>query len=129
MANTNRPNRKAKRIPVSGSRDILTVEGKDPNFKYSWVNDTDNMLARFQRGGYQFVDHAVEVGQSVADSSEGTSSIVSKDVGKGVTAYLMRIPMEFYEEDQRNKHKRITEQEDDMRRMVNSGQYGKVDIS
>jgi len=123
----NRP----KRIPVGGPRNILTVDGKDPNFKYSWVNDRDGMIERFKAGGYEVVTHKVEVGDPTADTGKGTSSAVSRDVGHGTTAYLMRIRKDWHEEDMAAKHARIDASEEDMKRTLNSGtngQYGKVEI-
>lgn len=120
-----------KRIPVSGNRDILSVEGKDPNFVYRWVNDVDGRVDRFKLGGYEVVEHDVEVGQRTVETSNGTSSVVSKNVGVGRTAYLMRIPKEYYDEDQKVKNKLIDDSEADMKRALNSNQngtYGKVEF-
>jgi hypothetical protein len=91
----------------------------------------DNRLSKFKAAGYEFVEHNVEVGTRDVDSSNGTSSVVNKDVGKGVTAYLMRIDEEFYEEDQAAKQKTISDKEASMKRTLNSGDngtYGSVKI-
>ena len=37
---------KPERVPVDGMRDIMTVRGKDPAFKYRWVADTDEKGSR-----------------------------------------------------------------------------------
>ncbi len=127
----NRPSRENKRIPVSGRRDIMTVNGKDDGFEYRWVNDSDDRISRFQRGGWEFAPDEVVVGQRTADTSTDSSSITSKSVGKGTTAYLMRIKKEWYEEDQTAKAKQINEYEEDLKRTLNSGKdgtYGKVEI-
>lgn len=126
-----RPSKRPNRIPVSGKRDILTVEGKDPNYKYTWVNDTNGMVQRFKQGGYEVVEHEVIVGQNQADHSNPTSKAVSMNVGQGVTAYLMRIPKEWHDEDMKDKHNRIDRSEADLKRTLNSGKdgtYGKVTI-
>lgn len=123
--------RPKRRIPVSGYRDILTVEGKEYGYVYRWVNDVDNRIARFQEGGYELVEHEVEVGQRTVDNPGKYGSVVSKDVGKGRTAYLMRILEEFYAEDQAAKQRNILDAEIDMKRALNSGRdgtYGKVKI-
>lgn len=128
----NRPDRSKIRIPVGGRRDILTVADKDPNYKYTFVDD--ERVDRFQRGGYDLVYKAADgtaVGDRDIDKSKGTSSVVTVPGGQGKTLYLMRIPMEWYEEDMAAKHKRINESEEDIRRTLNSGQngtYGKVEI-
>jgi len=126
-----RPSKRPNRIPVSGKRDILTVEGKDPNYKYTWVNDTNGMVQRFKQGGYEVVEHDVMVGQNQADHSNPTSKAVSMNVGQGVTAYLMRIPKEWHDEDMKAKQDRIDRSEADLKRTLNSGKdgtYGKVTI-
>jgi len=122
-----RPSKRPNRIPVSGKRE----EGKDPNYKYTWVNDTNGMVQRFQQGGYEVVEHEVIVGQNQADHSNPTSKAVSMNVGQGVTAYLMRIPKEWHDEDMKDKHNRIDRSEADLKRTLNSGKdgtYGKVTI-
>ena len=122
---------KTKRIPVSGHRDILTVHGKEDGYVYRWVNDENGRIDRLKAAGYELVDHDVDVGQRTVDTSKGTSSVVSKYVGQGVTSYLMRTKAEYYEEDQAAKNKAIDESEADMKRTLNSkqnGTYGKVEF-
>lgn len=117
------------RIPVSGSRDILTVAGKDPSYVYRWVNDTDGRIARFRAAGYEFVEHEVGVGQRTTDSAKGVEKGWSKDVGQGITAYLMRIKREWFEEDQAAKQANVDRSEESLFRQLNKGgdgSYGKV---
>ena len=126
-----RATNRRKRVPLSGHRDILTVQGKDPNYVYRWVNDEAGRVDRLKDAGYDLVDHEVEVGVRKVDSSAGTSSVVSKNVGNGTTAYLMRIKREWHEEDKAAAQKQIDESEADMKRTLNSkqnGTYGKVNI-
>ncbi len=130
---TERPSRsEKKRIPVSGSnRDLLGVVGKDENYVYRWVNGTDSRIMRFKEGGWDLVEHNVTVGERSSDTAASTSSLITKDGGKGVTLYLMRILRDFYDEDQVAKRNRINKTEDTMKRSLNSGQdgtYGKVDF-
>ena len=122
----NRPTRNKKRIPVSGNRNVMTVTDLDPNYSYRWVNDnSDGRIDRFKLGGWEIVERKdSEVGDSTAGTSKGTTSLISKMVGKDVTAYLMRINMEFYEEDQLAKYAAISESEEDMKRQLNSGENG-----
>lgn len=122
---------RTKRIPVSGHRDILTVHGKEDGYVYRWVNDENGRIDRLKAAGYELVDHDVEVGQRTADTSKGTSSVVSKYVGQGVTSYLMRTKAEFHKEDHEAMMKKVDESEADMKRTLNSnrnGTYGKVDF-
>ena len=122
--------RPAKRIPVSGNRDIMTVSDKDPNFTYRWVNDVDDRLQVFKRAGWTLVEDKHKIGETVADSSQGTSSIVSKYVGANRTAYLMRIENEYYAEDQRAKAAEIAEREAAMLSSEKNaeGRYGQMSI-
>lgn len=123
--------RPKKRIPVSGHRDVLTVQGKQEGFVYRWVNDVDSRIARFKAAGYELVEDDVEVGTPTVDNPGKYGSVVSKDVGRGTTAYLMRIPEEFYSEDQAAKMRQVDESEADMKRTLNSGHdgtYGSVKI-
>jgi len=125
----NRP----KRVPVSeANRNKLYVAGLDQeNFVYRWVNDKDGRLAIFLGAGYEFVDqNGNAVGDGGVDNSTGTSSKFTKGVGGGVTAYLMRIPRDIWEEDQKTKEKEIKEKEATMKQdMKKASDYGKVEIS
>lgn len=119
-----------KRIPI-GSRSRLAVEGKDEkNFMYRLVNDQNDRLAMFQDAGYEFVpiEEASVAAQRLAQGTEpGTN--VSVDVGGGKKAYLMKIPKEFYEEDQRAKEASILAVEQTITNPKIADSYGKVSIS
>ena len=121
-----RPSRESKRIPVSGNRNVMTVMDRDPNFAYRWVNDnSDGRIDRFKLGGWELVEKKGHtVGDRDVNTSTGATSLVTKMVGKDVTAYLMRINMELYEEDQAAKMAAILESEEDMKRQLNSGKDG-----
>lgn len=127
----NREARK-KRIPVSGAnRDILTVRNKEPGYVYRFVNVVNERIHRFMDAGYEFVSKAQagNIGDPRVDSSEGTSSYVEKGVGMGQKAVLMRIPEEFYKEDQLAKQRRVDEIEATMKRDAKRDRYGKLDIT
>ena len=97
------PSGRVKRIPVSG-RNVLTVQGKDPNYVYRIVNDDADRVSRFQDGGYELVqEDSVQVGDKrlSTPSAEGTVKQIS--VGGGRKGYVMRIRKEFYDEDQKAK--------------------------
>jgi len=135
MANSkakNRGNNRPNRVPVSGRRDVMTVADKDNAFVYRWVNDTQGRIDQFLAGGYEFVQDDLAVGDISIDSSSDISSMVSKGVGSGTTAYLMRISKELYNEDRAAANRAIDESESDMKRTLNSGNdgtYGEVKIS
>jgi len=122
--------RPAKRIPVSGNRNIMTVQDKDPNFVYRWVNDVENRVQVFERGGWKLVEDSHQIGDRTAESSKGVSKAISKYVGMNRTSYLMRIEKEYYTEDQAAKAAKLTEQETAMLAGEKSseGRYGHMSI-
>lgn len=104
-----------KRVPVSGNRDLLTVLGKDPNYHYRWVIDGDERgqrLWKFTRAGYEHVKSSeVEIGEDMVFKSDNVGSIVRYPAGNGTYLYLMKIPREWYQEDQKIKEQTIEEEE------------------
>lgn len=123
--------RPARRIPINGEHNILTVEGLDPNYEYRWVNDEPGRIDRFKLAGYETVEHDVTVGDATADTSSQVGKVVTRPVGSGFTGYLMRIPKEYYEEDKAAFHRDIDEQEAAILADINSGtdgKYGKLEI-
>jgi hypothetical protein len=119
-----------KRIPVGGARDILTVNGKDPNYEYRWVVDSPGRIQRFNDGGWEVVntgDH--EVGQRTVDRESKVGSAVTKASGDGRTLVLMRILKEWYDEDQKAKQERLDAMESSMRQEARDGRYGVLEIA
>lgn len=117
------------RTPVDGARDILTVRGKDPNFEYRWVIDSPGRIQRFQEGGWEVDTAASEVGQKTVDRESKVGSATTKASGDGRTYVLMRIPKEWYEEDQKAKQDRITALESSMKQEAKEGNYGLLEIT
>lgn len=120
------------RTPVSGPRNILTVLGKDPNYVYRWVNDTDAgmRLERFKEAGWEIVNKNsdVKVGDKVVDKGTVVGSAFTRYVGQGSQAVLMRIPKEWYDEDQAAKQASIDEIEAAMRSDLPGGDYGSISV-
>jgi len=116
-----------QRIPVSGPRDILSVANKDPNYVYRWVLDVPGRLAKFQDGGYEFVVDDHKIGDETVDKGKKLGSAFTMVRGTS-TLVLMRIPREWYEEDQQMKQEEIDALEATMR-SGSSGDYGKVEIA
>lgn len=102
------------RIPV-GSGNKLEFEGKDPAYMYRVVNDVPGRLDMFLQAGYEFDTTAERVADKGA--AEGTNIDTRKMVnsGAGIKSYLMRIPKEYYNEDQANKIDAIKRSEDQMK--------------
>ena len=112
-ATNNRP----ERVPLHEQRNKLTVSNRDPNFVYRWVNDSDERIAKFKAAGYEAVTHETQVGDPAVESGQNkTGSVVTKHVGGKTTAVLMRIPKEWYEEDQRTKQEELNASEAAMQR-------------
>ena len=68
------PSGRVSRTPV-GTRNILTVKGKDPNYVYRHVNDIDDRISMFQEAGYELVqDESVVVGDKRVNAASSLGS-------------------------------------------------------
>lgn len=120
------------RTPLGAKRDILNVQDTPEGYVDRIVNDTEGRIERFKAAGYEFVPDA-SLGTDHVDGNQSNQGVVSRDVGKGVTAYLMRQKVEYYEEDQAKKQEVVDETEEGMRKNVKpneskDGTYGEVKI-
>lgn len=123
------PERRVRRSPVEG-RNYLTVKGKDPNYVYRIVNDTEDRINDFIDRGWEFeVDENIRVGDSRIDNHSKLGTVRQLSVGGGLRAVLLRIRKDWYDEDQEAKHAYLKKLEDAMRPNTNDGGYGKVDIT
>ena len=116
-----------KRTPISG-RNVLTVKGKEVGYEYRIVNDSGDRIEMFKDAGWELVDSKdVTVGDRRVDrtTSEGSKAQVS--VGQGTKAFVMRIPKEYYDEDQAAKNKQIDALEESMKKQaLSAGDYGDI---
>ena len=137
---------KPRRVPVSGLRDILAVYGKDPAKEYRFVkagNEGSMRIATFKRGGWEFTqagDHGnITVGdECVYKSEKSNGSVVRYPVesdkhGQPQWLWLMEIPKEWYDEDQKSKSNEIDKLESTITGKRSSddnelGQYGEVKV-
>lgn len=122
---------KPKRVPM-GRRSVLTIAGitDNENFHYHWFNDIEERLQYALEAGYEFVGKAgLSVGDKTVESVRGTDSVVKKGVGGGRIAYLMRIPIEIYNEDQAAKQREVDELESTIKAPKVEGSYGKVEVT
>lgn len=124
---------RVKRNPIKDTfRNRQFVKGKDPNYEYRFVNDEDDRLSIMKERGWEVVvDKDIQIGDKrVADpTSEGTPRTISG--GGGLTQYLMRIPKDWYEEDQAVKREHIQRLEDSIKPTKEQradGFYGEVSI-
>jgi hypothetical protein len=91
-------------------RNKLTVKDRDPNYHYRIVNVKEDRVEQFQEQGYEIVG-ATPVGDKQIDAPSSLGSASEISVGGGLKAVVMRIPKEFYEEDQAMKQAQIDELE------------------
>ena len=130
-AGTKRPTR----IPMSGSRKRMHVDADlFPGYHIAWINDQKDLIYRAKRALYENVmaDEIPGWGSSDVDAADSASSLVSMKVDNDTTAYLMKLPLEYWEQDQAEKAVLNEARTADMKKDLNSGQegqYGKVDIS
>lgn len=121
------------RVPIGANRDITAVHDTPDDYVDRWVNDIHGRIEKFKQAGYEFVESA-SVGDEVVDGTHAQAGVVSKDMGKGVTAYLMRQRKEYFEEDQKAKQAIVDRTEESMRRTKSNkpdetGHYGEVKIN
>ena len=133
--NTAKPNdvkkptpERRRRSPLAGARDILTVYDKDPNYVYRWVRNDEGRVQWFKERGYDVVTAAHKVGEKAVDSGSQLGSAVTKFGGGSVTLVLMRIPREWYDEDQAAKEEAIAAVEATMKKPGEGG-YGSIQIT
>ena len=122
---------KPKRVPL-GRRNVLKVTGltDDKDFHYHWFNDVDDRLSNCLEAGYEFVQRSgLSAGDKTVESARGTDSIMKKGVGGGKVAYLMRIPMEIWLQDQAAKQAEVDQLDAGIKSPKVDGSYGKVEIT
>lgn len=127
MARTERKTR----VALNGQRNILTVDGKDPNYSYRIVNDTGDRIAQFEAQGYEIVsDKTMKVGDRRVANPTAEGSPVQVSVGGGTKAFVMRIKKEFALEDAEAKQVVVNETEAAMKKdAVKNADYGNLQIS
>jgi hypothetical protein len=107
-------NRRRVRPIINGLRDVLSVKNKEPGYVYRIFNsNTAKDLARietYKEYGYEPVTHPIDVGDRTANTGSriGTANI---STGGGTNGVVMRIPKEYYDEDQRAKQLAILQTE------------------
>ena len=109
--------RQPRRAAINGTRNVLTIQGKDPNYVYRIVNDSGDRINQMKEIGYEIVtDKGVKVGDRRVANPTQEGAPVKVSVGGGLSAYVMRIPKEFYQEDQDAKMRHIAELESSMKK-------------
>lgn len=128
-----RNTRKKTRIPIA-TRNVLRADERE-GFHRRFFNDKDDRIARAEAAGYVKVRGNVSTGDPHVGDSSKKGSCVTKSVGGGMKAYLMELPQEFYDEDQKVKQDAIDETEKGMtmdstkaKDAGSDGRYGKIAI-
>lgn len=118
---TNRPTRedtraenRPERQPISGIKNLLNVTGIRPGFHACWVNEPN--VPAYQAAGYNFVENDVSFGATHVQQANPHGARYAKNVGLGMTAYLMEIPNEYYEADRKREADEIAATEASIRR-------------
>jgi hypothetical protein len=123
------PSGRVTRTPV-GRRNRLTVTNKDAGYVYRFVNDTGDNVLRYQEAGYEFApDSKHTVGDKRVNMATSEGSIKQVSVGGDMKAFLMRIPKDIYEDQQKAKQARVDQLEEDTKRTALNGTYGKLETS
>ncbi len=125
-----------KRIPL-GEQHRLASVAKPAGYMDRWFNDVDGRILKAQKAGYEFIDRDGSIVKEKDDrfqDPDWQNSAMSQPVGGGITAYLMRVKKEFYDEDQAVKQAKIDTQENQMRKKNIPGVkreqvYGEISIS
>lgn len=124
---------RTKRTPING-RNILSVSNKEAGYEYRFVNDVGDRVEIFKERGWELVDSKdVRIGDRRVESASSLGSKAQASVDKqGTKAFLMRIPRDWYEEDQAEKARAIAEQELSMKQQAlsnNELRTGKLEIT
>lgn len=123
------PRGRTRRTPI-GTRNVLTVAGKDPNYVYRIVNDSGDRVNEFLEAGYELVpEDSIKVGDKRVNKATPEGSKAQVSVGQGQKAFVMRIRKEWYEEDQAAKQQRVDQLEATIKEKALDGTYGKLEIS
>ncbi len=109
---TDRPKR-SKRVPVGIPRQKLSVSHEIPGYRLYWFNDVPGRISEAEAGGYTFVDEKeialndfVTLGN--ADLGTKVKRLVGKNEdGSALYAYLMKIELDLFEEDQKEIQARV----------------------
>jgi len=106
--------RRKKRIPIIEQRRLMEIPNEDKSFKYRMVSgdpaEIDDLIFKYIAAGYEIVDkqgQPLEIEERFQDTS-WKQSIACQSVGGGDIGILMRIPVEWWEEDQTKKQRTIS---------------------
>ena len=112
------------------AQEKLTVAGKDKDFHYVWVNNEGATVARYIQADYVPVeDENLRIAFGATRVSSGTTVEVNVDRKHGLSAILMRKPIDWYEEDKKAQERIVDDSERALHREKDEdGRYGKIDF-
>jgi hypothetical protein len=120
---------RTRRSPLT-NKGKLSVARKDPDFEYRIVNDDGDNVADRIAQGYVLVERSeTDVGTPRVDAASAEGTPIQLSVGQGKKAFLMKIPKEYYEEDQAIKQDAVDKTEAATKAEALSGTYGKIEIT
>ena len=127
---TKAPAARPKRTAI-GTRNVLTVDRKEPGYEYRFVNDTNDRVEAFSQNGWDVVRaQDAKIGDKRVERATPEGSVATASVGGGQKAVLMRIPSEWYKEDQAAKQAEIDRLEQTMKEEAHrEGNYGNISIT
>ncbi len=104
-----------ERIPLGTPQAKLTVPERR-GFYRRWINDTPGRLLRAEQAGYSFVPDETQ-GEDEEGRKMAKSALVgTKEDGSPLYAFLMELPQELYDQDQKAKQKPLDEFDEALRR-------------
>lgn len=125
--------KRVRRSPINGTRSILGVNGKDPNFEYRIVKDIGDRVDMFKGNGWETVsDNSVTIGERRVSipTKDGSTVTTLLDKTEGTKGVLMRIRKDWFDEDQKAKQALVDETEAQVKRDANEkGFYGKLEVT
>jgi len=123
------------RTPLTGDRSQLEVRGKSPGWHYRWIRDTHEAgseVLRYLNAGYEFVTDKEDViiGENAVFKSSSIGTGIRVPAGRdGDWLYLVKIPQDWYDEDQKAKQRIVDKTEETITNPEIEGKYGSIKIS
>lgn len=128
-----RSSERPRRVTL-GERSRISIANRDPNFQYRLVNcnlesDPDR-VQRLLDIGYEIVPSktAGKTGDAKVDNPSAVGSAGEVSVGKGDKAVWMRIPKDWFSEDQAEKQREVNSLEQRVKNKEGAD-YGSVEMS
>lgn len=124
------------RVPLGGFAGPLSLndQSKDPEMHYHWALDDSedgSKIERLLQAGYEFCspDEKLVAGNTSVYSTVSKGSVVRVPAGNGKYHYLMKLPQEWFEDDQLRIQERVDATEGSLKdQSRKEGFYGELKI-